>query len=450
MTQDPNTSNTMQVSVENAGGLTRRMTVQVPPERVEKAVEEKVRRAGRHAKIPGFRPGKAPYKVLYQRYADSARAEVASELVQATYPEAIEQEGLKPAGRPQLELDDQSSETGLAYTASFDVYPEIELLGLDMLKVEKPVAEVTDADIDKTIERLREQNKEFVEVERESADGDQAVIDFVGRLDGEPFEGGSGEDVEVTLGEGRFLPDLERALVGRKPGETFQVDVSFPEDYGAEHLAGKTADFEVTVKSVSEPRLPELDTAFFQKMGVEEGGEAALREKVAESLRREVDNAVDQKVKTQVMDGVLEANPIDVPEGLVAQEIERMRGEALSRLPQQMRQDPEQAKQLLPDEALREGAERRVALGLLIAEVISDQGIELDRDRVEAKLDELAAGYEQTEAVKSYYRNNPQMMQGVEAMVMEDQVIERLLEGAKVKEKKTDVDELLGGEQESA
>lgn len=450
MTQDPNTSNTMQVSVENAGGLTRRMTVQVPPERVEKAVEEKVRRAGRHAKIPGFRPGKAPYKVLYQRYADSARAEVASELVQATYPEAIEQEGLKPAGRPQLELGDQSPESGLAYTASFDVYPEIELQGLDKLKVEKPVTEVTDADIDKTIERLREQNKEFAEVERESADGDQAVIDFVGRLDGEPFEGGSGEDVEVTLGEGRFLPDLERALVGRKPGETFQVDVSFPEDYGAEQLAGKTADFEVTVKSVSEPRLPELDAAFFQKMGVEEGGETALREKVAESLRREVANAVDQKVKTQVMDGVLEANPIDVPEGLVAQEIERMRGEALSRLPQQMRQDPEQAKQLLPDEALREGAERRVALGLLIAEVISDQGIELDRDRVEAKLDELAAGYEQTEAVKSYYRNNPQMMQGVEAMVMEDQVIERLLEGAKVKEKKTDVDDLLGGEQESA
>lgn len=439
----------MQVSVENAGGLTRRMTVRIPTERVEKAVEEKVRRAGRHAKIPGFRPGKVPYKVLYQRYADSARAEVASELVQATYPEALEQEGLKPAGRPHVELGEQSSDEGLAYTASFDVYPEIELQGLDKLKVEKPAVEVGEADIDKTIERLREQNKEFAEVDRAAADGDQVVIDFVGRIDGEAFEGGSGNDVEVTLGEGRFLPDLERALVGRKPGETFQVDVSFPEDYGAEHLAGKTADFEVTVKSVQEARLPEVDEAFLQKMGIEEGGEAALREKVAESLRREVDNAVDQKVKAQVMDGVLEANPIDVPAGLVEQEIERMRGEAMSRLPQEMQQDKEQLKQLLPDDALREGAQRRVALGLLMAEVISAKQIELDRDRVEAKLDEMASGYEQPEAVKSYYRNNPQMMQGIEAMVMEDQVVETLLSGARIKERKTSVDELLSSESQS-
>lgn len=420
------------------------MTVRIPPERVEKAVEEKVRRAGRHAKIPGFRPGKVPYRVLYQRYADSALAEVTGELVQSTYPEALDREGLKPAGKPRVELDEQSPDSGLAYTASFDVYPEIELKGLDKLEVEKPVAEVTEAGIDRTVERLREQHKEFAEVERATVDGDQVVIDFIGRVDGEAFEGGSGNDVEVTLGEGRFLPDLERALVGRKAGETFQVDVTFPEDYGAEHLAGKTAGFEVTVKSVAEPRLPEIDTAFLQKVGVEEGGEAALREKVAESLRREVDNAVDRRVKSRVMDAVLEANPIEVPDGLVAEEIERMRGEALSRLPEQMREDPEQVRQLLPDENLREGAWRRVALGLLISEVISAKGIELDRERVDAKLDELASGYDQqAEAVKSYYRSNPQMMQGVEAMVMEDQVVETLLADARVKERKIDLDELL-------
>lgn len=420
------------------------MTVRIPSERVEKAVEEKVHHAGRHAKIPGFRPGKVPYKELYRRYAESARAEVAGDLVEATYPEALEQEGLKPAGRPRVELDEQSPENGLAYTASFDVYPEIELKGLDKLKVEKPVAEVTDADIDRTIKRLREQNKEFTAVDRASADGDQVVIDFIGRIDGEAFEGGSGNDIELTLGEGRFLPDLERALVGRKADENFHADVAFPEDYGAGNLAGKTADFEVTVKSVSEPGLPEIDTVFLQKLGIEEGGEPALREKVAESLRGERDNAVEQRMKSQVMDGVLDANPIDVPVGLVEQEIERMRGEALARLPENMRQDPEQARKLLPDESLREGARRRVAMGLLIAEVISVKGIELDRERVDAKLDELASGYDQqAEAVKSYYRSNPQMMQGVEAMAMEEQVVEALLADARVKERKIDLDELL-------
>lgn len=438
----------MRVSIENAGGLTRRMTVRIPPERVEKAVEDKVRHAGRHARIPGFRPGKVPYKVLYQRYADSARAEVAGELVQSTYPEAVEQEGLKPAGQPRVELDEQSPESGLAYTASFDVFPEIELKGLEKIEVEKPVTEVTDADVDRTVERLREQHKEYAEVERASADGDRVVIDFVGRIDGEAFEGGGGNDVEVVLGEGRFLPDLERALVRREAGENFHVDVSFPGDYGAEHLAGKTADFEVTVKSVAEPRLPEIDAAFLQKFGVEEGGEAALREKVAESLNREIDNAVNRHIKSQVMDGLLEANPIEVPAGLVEEEIERMRGEALSRLPEQMREDPERVRELLPDENLREGAQRRVALGLLISEVISAKEIELDRERVDAKLDELASGYEQPEAVKGYYRSNPQMMQGVEAMVMEDQVVEMLLADAKIREREIGVDELLGTEQE--
>lgn len=420
------------------------MTVRIPSERVEKAVADKVRHAGRHAKIPGFRPGKVPYDVLYRRYAESARVEVAGDLIEVTYPEALEQEGLKPAGQPRVELDEQSAENGLAYTASFDVYPEIKLKGLDKIKVEKPVAEVTDTDIDRTVERLREQNKEFTAVDRASADGDQVVIDFVGRIDGEAFEGGSGNDIDLVLGQGRFLPDLERGLVGRKAEENFHVDVAFPEDYGAENLAGKTADFEVTVKSVSEPKLPEIDTAFLQKMGIEEGGEEALREKVAESLREERDNAVERRMKSQVMDGVLDANPIDVPIGLVEQEIERMRGEALARLPENMRQDPEQARKLLPDESLREGAQRRVAMGLLIAEVISVKEIELDRERVDAKLDELASGYEQqADAVKNYYRSNPQMMQGIEAMVMEDQVVETLLADAKVKERPTDLDELL-------
>lgn len=437
----------MDVSVENPGGLARRLKVQIPAQRVKEAVDAKVKRVGQHAKIPGFRPGKAPMKVLYQRYGAQARQEAAGELIQSVYPEAIEQAELKPAGQPQIELGELKNDEPLEFTASFDVYPEIELTGLDSLRVERPVAEVTDADVDKTIERIRDQNKTYEPVERESEDGDQVVVDYVGRIDGEAFEGGTGDDIEVNLGEQQVLPDLERALVGRKPGEAFQVDVDFPEDYGAKDLAGKTATFDVTVKSVNEARPAELDEAFLQQMGIEEGGIDALREKVRESLEQEVKHAIDTSVKTQIMDGVHASNPIDVPESMVAQEIDRMRKEAMQRMPQQMQGDEAQAKQLLPDEALREQAERRVALGLLIAEVISKKELELDQARVNAKMEEVAAGYgDQAEQVKAYYQQNPQLMQGLQAMVMEEQVVDKLLEGATVTDKPADVDELLNAQ----
>lgn len=433
----------MEVSVENAGGLERRLKVQIPAEQVDKAIEQKIKRVGQHAKVPGFRPGKVPLKVLYQRYGDGARSEVAGELVQTTYPQALEKAELKPAGRPNVELGEYQAGQPLEFTATFDVYPEIKLQGLDKIKVERPVADITDADINKTIERLREQNKEFTEVEREAKDGDQVVIDYVGKIDDEAFEGGTGNDIEVTLGEERFLPDLERALVGRKPGEEFNVPVDFPEDYGAEDLAGKTAHFDVIMKKVNEAKLPELDDEFLKKLGVEEGGEAALRDKIKDSLTTESKNAAETKVKTQVMDGLHKGNPIEVPKSMVAQEIERMRQEALQRMPEEFRQDPEKAKQLLPDAQLQESAERRVALGLLLAEVISEKNIEMNRDRVSEKLDELAGGYEQSEQVKQYYQSNPQMMQGIEAMVMEGQVVETLLESANVKDKKVSLDELM-------
>lgn len=439
----------MDVSVENPGGLARRLKVQIPADRVTEAVDAKVRRVGEHAKIPGFRPGKVPTKVLYQRYGAQARQEAAGELVQSVYPEAIEQSELKPAGQPQIELGDVREHEPLEFTATFDVYPEIELTGLEDIAVEKPVAEVTDADVDKTIERIRDQNKTWESVERESRDGDQAVVDYVGRIDGEAFEGGSGDDIEVNLGEQQFLPDLERALVGRKAGEEFDVDVSFPDDYGAKDLAGKTANFEVTVKEIKEPKPAEIDDAFLQQMGVEEGGVDELKSKVRESLEQEARHAADTRVKTQTMDALHSANPIDVPESMVAQEIERMRKEAMQRMPEQMQQDEEQAKQLLPDEALREQAERRVALGLLIAEVISEKELELDQERVNAKMEEVAAGYgDQAEQVKQYYQQNPQLMQGLQAMVMEEQVIDKLLEGATVTEKTVDLDELLNANRE--
>lgn len=434
----------MDVSVENPGGLARKLKVQIPAERVSEAVDAKVKRVGQHAKIPGFRPGKAPMKVLYQRYGAQARQEVAGELIQSVYPEAIEKAEINPAGQPQIELGEFKDGEPLEFTAHVDVYPDIELTGLDSISVEKPVTEVTDADVDKTIERIREQNKTFEAVDRESQDGDQVVVDYVGRIDGDAFEGGTGNDIEVNLGEQQFLPDLERALVGRKADEQFDVDVSFPEDYGAKDLAGKTATFDVTVKTVSEPKLAEIDEAFLQQMGIEDGGVDELKEKVRESLEQEAKHAVDTKVKTEVMEALHAANPIDVPGSMVGQEIDRMRKEAMQRMPEHMRGNEEQLKQLMPDEALREQAERRVALGLLIAEVIANKELELDQERVNAKMEDIASGYgDQAEQVKQYYQQNPQLMQGLQAMVMEEQVVDKLLENATITEKETELDELL-------
>lgn len=434
----------MDVSVENPGGLTRRLQVEVPAERVSEAVDAKVKRVGQNARIPGFRPGKAPAKVLYQRYGEQARQEVLSELIQSTYPEAVEKSELNPAGQPEIELDSFENEGPLSFTAVVEVYPEIELKGLDDISVEKPVAEVTDADVDNTIERIRDQNKSWQAVERESADGDQAVVDYVGRIDGEAFEGGTGNDIEVALGEQQFLPDMERALVGRKAGEQFEVNVDFPEDYGAKDLAGQSAVFDVTLKTVNESKQAELDEAFLQQMGVEDGSIDSLKDKVRESLEQESKNAADNSVKTQTMDALHDANPTDVPQSMVAQEIERMRKEAMQRMPEEMQQDEEQAKQLLPDEALQENAEKRVALGLLISEVISAKELELDQERVNVKMEEVAAGYgDQAEAVKNYYQQNPQLMQGLQAMVMEEQVVDTLLSAATVTDKETELDELL-------
>jgi trigger factor len=440
----------MDVSVEHPGGLARRLKVQIPAERVRAAVDDKVRRVGKNARVPGFRPGKAPLKVLYSRYGAAARQEAIGELVQSVYPEAVEQAELNPAGQPEIELDAIEADAPLAFTASFDVFPEIELAGLDEIEIKRPVYAVTDADVDKTIERIRNQEKTWEAVDREARDGDQAVIDYVGRIDNETFEGGSGEDIKVELGAGNFLPDLERAIVGRRPGEALTTDVSFPGDYGAEDLAGKTAHFEVTVKTVNQARLPELDAAFLEKLGVTEGGVDALKAKVRDSLEGEAKRAVETQVKSQILDTLHAANPIEVPASLVTQEIGHMRAAAMQRLPEYMRKDADTAKQLMPDETLREAAERRVALALLINEVIAAKGLEVDSERVSAKIDEIAADYgEDAAAVRNYYQSNQQLMSGLQAMVMEDQVVDKLLEKATVSERETGLDELLSSNREN-
>ncbi len=441
----------MQVSVETPGGLERRLKVQVPAERVDEAVEARVKRAGKHAKVPGFRPGKAPMKVLIQRYGDQARQEAVSDIIQSTYGEALQQSELKPAGQPNIEVGQLPLPgQALEYTAVFDVYPEIAIKGLDKLKVEQPETEITDADVDKTLDSFREQHKRFDAVERPAQEGDEVNINFEGKLDGEAFEGGKGEDFDVVLGAGRLLETMEKGIVGHAPGETFEVDVDFPEDYPSEDLKGKTAQFTVTLNKVAEAVLPELDDEFAKTVGVAEGGIDALREKVREGLAREKEKAVKNSVKQQIMDELLKANEVECPRGLVAQEMDNMRREAAQRLPEQMRQDAEKIRQLMPDEIFKEGAERRVALGLLIAEVIRDRNIELDDARVDAVIADLSQGYEKTEEVATYYRSNPQIMQGIQAMAMEEQVVDSLLETARVKTVAMGYEELMQSQQQGS
>lgn len=417
----------MEVSVENPGGLERRMRVQVPSQRVEDAVAEKVKRVGHHAKVPGFRPGKVPMKVLFQRYGQQARQEVVGELLQSTYAEALSETALNPAGQPSIELEEQQPGAGLQYVATFEVYPEIELKGIEGQVIEQPQVSVEDADVDTTIERVRKQHQSFEETDQASEDGDRVTIDFEGTVDGEPFDGNSGEDVPLEIGAGRFLKDMEEGLKGHKAGESFAVQVNFPEDYPSEELAGKAASFQINLKKVEAPRLPELDDEFLAKLGIEEGGVEALRQKVRESLESERDKAVRNRVKQQIMDALYAANPVDVPKALVAQEIERLRGEAAQRLPQAQRK-PEQLRQWMPDEMFEETAQRRVRLGLLIAELIKARELQLDSARVDALLEELAAEYSEPEQVIQYYRSNPQLLQGVEAMAMEEQVVDALLQ----------------------
>jgi trigger factor len=433
----------MEVNVESPGGLRRQMRVRVPAERVAKAVDDRLKRYASRAKLPGFRPGKAPRKVIEQQFGDSARIDAISDIVQLTYPEALSQAGVNPAGQPKIDITAERAGEPLEYVAHFEVYPEIRLQGLEALAIEKPVVEVTDADIDRLIANLRKARQTHAVVARAAAIGDRVRIDFLGKLDGEPFAGGEGKDVQVELGTGQFLPDLENGIVGHGAGESFSVDVSFPADYRAEELRGKTAQFEVTLKTVEAATLPEIDAAFLKAHKVDaDAGEAGLREKCKAALEKERDKGIQTRLKTQALDQLLEHNPIDVPEALVLNEIPRMRQEAAARM-NLPAADAEKLQQMMPDTLFEASARRRVSLGLLIGEVIKLRQVALDADRLNTALDAIAADYEQPEQVKAYYRTRPDLMQGLSAMVMEDQVVDVLVAGATLAERRMTLDELL-------
>jgi trigger factor len=431
----------MEVQLETTGGLLRQLKVRIPAENVTKAVDQRLKQLSSRARIPGFRPGKAPMKVIQQQYGATARMDAVSDLVQKSYPEALGKAGVNPAGMPKIDVVAEAPGQALEYTASFEVYPEIVLQGLDALQIEKPSVMIQDSDIDKLIDNLLKARRSFEAVSRAAAAGDTVNIDFEGKLDGEPFQGGKGEKVEFEIGAGQFLPDLENGIVGHTAGETFEVPVSFPEDYRAEELKGKTAQFTVTIHEVKEAKLPPVDDAeFLAAHGVESA--ELLRDKARTALEKERDKAIRTRVKSQTLEQVLAKNPIDVPKALVEQEIPRLREDAVNRM--NMRNMPvEKREELLPATLFEDTAKRRVALGLLIGEIIKTQNIQLDPARIERALDELAADYEQPEEVKQYYRSNGQMMQGLSAVSLEEQVVETLLAGVTPIEQPMSLEQLL-------
>ncbi|MEC9407704.1 MAG: trigger factor [Pseudomonadota bacterium] len=442
----------MEVSVEQSEGLRRRLSVEIPADQLEQAFSTRIKQMGQRAKVPGFRPGKVPTKVLVQRYGDAARAEAVEELLRTTYPKAIEESALKPAGYPTFDIQAEVVGEPLKYTASFEVYPEVSLTGLDSLQVERPQVEIGDEDIERTLGTIKEQHRKWVAVDRPAAKGDKMKLDFVGKLDGEAFEGGTAEGAEVELGAGRFIPSMEDALVGLTAGTETTIDVSFPEDYQAENLKGKDTQFDVKILSVEAGEDPALDDPeLLKSLGVEESaGEAGLRAKVREQLERERDKAVDGKVKEQVMDGLLAANPIDVPQAMVDEEIQRMRQEAVQRFGNMPNNDPDAMARMLPDDLFKDNATKRVALSLLISEVIQEKQVKVEEEDIDAVLARYASELADTEQAMQYYRSQPQIMQQFQALAMEERVVDVLLEGATVTDKAVSFDALMNPNNETA
>ena len=425
----------MQVSVENTSALERRLTIGVPAERVENEVNKRLQQTARRAKVPGFRPGKVPMSVIRQRFEDSARQEALGDLIQATFYEAIVEQKLNPAGAPSVEPKVFEKGKDLEYVATFEVYPEFEVKGLEGIEVERQQAEVSDADLDNMLETLRKQNTRFEKVERAAQNDDQLNIDFVGRIDGETFAGGSAKNTPLVLGSGRMIPGFEEGLVGAKAGEEHVVAVTFPEDYQNLDLAGKAAEFTITVNSVSEPKLPELNEEFFALFGIKEGGLEGFREEVRKNMTRELRQALKTKVKAQVMDGLLAANPVEVPKALVQNEVDRLRVQAVQQFGGSIKPDQ------LPAELFEEQARRRVSLGLIIGELVKQFELKPDEARVRELIEEMASAYQEPEQVVNWYYKNEQQLGEVRSVVLEEQVVDTVLGKAKVTDKQVSYEE---------
>jgi trigger factor len=419
----------MQVSVENGEGLERRMTVGLEPEQIDAEVERRLRDFARSARLPGFRPGKVPVKILRQRYGGKVRQEVFGELVQSSFADALTEKELRPAGAPHIEPEIDESAKRYAYTAVFEVLPQFELGALEGKILKRPVAAVTDADLDAMVLRLREQRKTWSAVEREARSGDQLTISFVGTLDGESFEGGSAEDSRIELGSGRMMPGFEDGLLGARAGEERRLELQFPDEYHVEHLKGRPVVFDVRIAEVAEAVLPQADEDFAKDFGIADGNLERFLSDVRQNMERELKERIDARIKSQAMDLLLEANQIDLPDVLIREEVRALK--------EQTRQSIGGGRFELPDELYQDKARRRVALGLIIAEVVKANDIKVDQNRVREAVEDMASTYEHPQQVIDHYYGNREHMASVESLTLESQVVDWVMEQVTIEDDST-------------
>jgi len=440
----------MQVSIETTSGLERRLTVGVPAERVDSEVDTRLQKAAGNVRLPGFRPGKVPMKVMRQRFGPGIRQEVVGEVVSRSFQEAVVQEKLRPAGQPSIEPKNLEAGKDLEYVAIFEVFPEIDAVELKDFEVSKLVAAVTDADVDDIIEVFRKQQGSWEAVERAAVDGDKVNIDYVGTRDGEAFEGGSAQGSDLELGSGSMIPGFEDGIVGMSAGDEKTLQLSFPDEYHNEELKGAAVEFKVTLNKVLEMVPAPLDEELFAKYGVDEGGEDKFRSDVRENMARELKNAIQAKVKQQVMDAVLAAHAsLELPKALIKQEISALRQQMFQQFGGAGAENLD-LNSLLPDDMFAENAERRVRLGLVLAELVDKLELQADDERVRETIEELASTYQDPEEVVNYYYSNNEQLSAVRSKVLEDQMVEKLLENANIVEKPCSYKEALAQAQDQA
>ncbi len=423
------------------------LTVKVPVGNIQSKVEARVRHLAKTAKIDGFRKGKVPVSHIRAQYGAGIQQETINDVIRDTVFEALAEKKIRAVGVPNI--DDVKLENDfLVYQATVETFPKIEVQGLNEIEVERQVANVSDSDVDTMIENLQKQRQTFEIKDGALEDGDEATFDFEGSVDGEKFEGGSAEDYRLIIGSGRMIPGFEDGMKGMKAGEEKVITVTFPEDYQAENLKGKEANFKINLKAVKTPKLPELDEAFFELFGVKEGGLDKLKADVRKNMEREVKNAARNQVKHAAFDALIEKNEFDVPKAMLEQEIERQREQMVQRFAAQFGGNTKGFdKNTLPNELFEEPALRAVRLGVIVNQLIESQKIELDQDRVTAFIAEAAENYEEPQEVIDYYTNDKQQRAGVEAVVLEDQVVDYILSQAKVSEKEVKYQELLASQQ---
>jgi trigger factor len=437
----------MQVSLSATGGLERRLEVAVPATEVASEVEQRLKQISRTARLKGFRPGKAPYAVVRKQFGDQVHTEVVSDLMRSSFAQALSQEKLTPAANPRIEpLAPISPGSDLKYAAVFEVMPEVKVPSVEGIAIERPSATVTEADIDAMLESMRRQRPVFTAVERPAHDTDRVIIDYQGRIDGKPFEGSDGTEINVIIGSRQSMPELEEGLKGAAAGENRTVTVPFAAEHPNKAVAGQTAELQVTIKRVEEQSLPAVDDEFGRAYGVEEGGVEALRAEVRKSMERELTDVIRNRVRGQVLDALYRQNPVDVPRALLEEQVQQLQIDTARRM------GVRDASQVPAREPFEEPARRRVALGLLMSQIVQTEQIKLDRERVQTRLGDLLAQYPepQQDEMRRAYQQNQDAMRQIESAALEDQVVDWVLGRANITDKPMTFKEITGFGQEQA